>query len=291
MCDIELKEDFFIRYDQIDDKFYLTHCCRIESRAYSLEELEERGLQSLIEESSTLEQVIRPGSEKLCKKTCKYDLHPQMIYIQAIGVCNFHCFHCSSGHGDIKCTLSTRNPSRNKKMFFLLIENIKKLGYDTSIVIDGSGEVFIYYNTLIDTLKNLKDTNIKQVIFETNASLLNDERIATLKQLSQETNIKYVFRISIDGISKETHEKVRPTANYEQLINTVKNVSENFETNINFTIKRPNVMDTPKADEHFKKLFPKANLFIEYDFFDSDFLKKQLNDEEGKYSCLFIPRL
>ena len=50
-------------------------------------------------------------------------------------------------------------------------------------------------------------------------------------------------------------------------------------------------MDTPKVDEYFKNLFPKANLFIEYDFFDSDFLKEQLNDEEGKYSCLFIPRL
>ena len=59
---------FFIRYDQIDDKIYLTHCCRIESKAYSLKELEERGLQSLIEETSSLEQVVRSGSEKLCKK-------------------------------------------------------------------------------------------------------------------------------------------------------------------------------------------------------------------------------
>lgn len=291
MCNQEIKDDFFIRYDQIDNKIYLTHCCRIESKAYSLEELEERGLQSLIEEASTLEQVIRPGSEKLCKKTCKYDLQPKSIFIQAIGLCNFHCFHCSSGHGDIKCTLLTKNPLKNKKVFFNLIEHIKKLNYDTSIIVDGSGEIFIYYNTLLDTLKSLKNTNIKQITFETNASLLDEEKINTLKKLSQETNVEYLFRVSIDGISKETHEKVRPTANYEQLIKVFKILSETFTTTINFTIKRPNVMDTPKVDEYFKNLFPKANLFIEYDFFDSDFLKEQLNDEEGKYSCLFIPRL
>lgn len=291
MCQDDIKEDFFIRYEDSTEEIFATHCCRVESTIFKLNDLEEKGLQYIIEETSKAPKVYRPGCEEMCGNTCTFDLQPKFIFIQALGLCNFKCYNCSSGHGNLKVAPRTKRPSKNREVFSQLVDAISKLSYDTTIVVDGSGEIFIHYLYLINKIfPKLENTSIKQIDFETNASCLTKERIDKLYEISKKTKIEYQFRVSVDGITEETFNAVRPVGNFNHTLEMVDYLSKYFTTSINFTIKQPNVQDVPYIDEFFKEKFPNVNIFVEYDYFDSENLKKQLNDPEGKYSCIHIIR-
>lgn len=78
--------------------------------------------------------------------------------------------------------------------FFEIIEYIKKLEYETSIIINGLGDIFSYYPDLIEYLKTLKNSNLKQVTFETNTSLLNGTKILELKKYLKKQMLNMYLR-------------------------------------------------------------------------------------------------
>ena len=288
MCEIEKLNNFFIDYDDVTDSLRTTCCCKLTRQQFNINVLKEKGLQFIIDQTYNNGKIAEPGYEGTCNLSCELSKQPSEIYVHAIHKCNFDCYNCSSGHA-YNLSKYSHNLDKCKSAFFEIIEYIKKLEYETSIIIDGSGDIFSYYSDLIEYLKTLKNSNLKQVIFETNTSLLNGAKILELKKISQETNVKYVFKVSIDGITKETHEAVRPKSSFKRTLIMTQIISENFDTVINFTIKQPNVYDTLTCKSFFNTLFPNAKVFIEYDFFDTKNLSEKLNDPELFFSGKIYP--
>lgn len=289
MCEIEKLNNFFIDYDDTTDSIITTYCCKLARQQFSINVLKEKGLQFIIDQTYNNGKITELGYEGTCNLSCRLSNQPSEIYIHAIHKCNFDCYNCSSGHAYNLINKNSHNLDKCKSVFFEIIEYIKKLEYKTSIIIDGSGDIFSYYSELTEYLKTLKNSNLKQVIFETNTSLLNGSKILELKKISQETNVKYIFKVSIDGITKETHEAVRPKSSFKRTLIMTQAISENFETVINFTIKRPNVYDTLTCKSFFNTLFPNAKVFIEYDFFDTKNLSEKLNDSDLFFSGKIYP--
>ena len=258
MCEIEKLNTFFIDYDDTIDSLRTTYCCKLARQQFSISVLKEKGLQFIIDQTYNNGKITESGYEGACNLSCELSKQPSEIYVRAI--------------------------HKRKSIFFEIIEYIKKLEYETSIIIDGSDDIFSYYPDLIEYLKTLKNSNLKQVTFETNTSLLNGTKILELKKISQETNVKYVFKISIDGITKEIYEAINPRSSFKRTLIMTQIINENFDTIINFTIKQSNVYDTLTCKSFFNTLFPNAKVFIDYDFFDIKNLSEKLNDPELFFS-------
>lgn len=258
MCEIEKLNTFFIDYDDTIDSLRTTYCRKLARQQFSISVLKEKGLQFIIDQTYNNGKITESGYEGACNLSCELSKQPSEIYVHAIHKC--------------------------KSIFFEIIEYIKKLEYETSIIIDGSDDIFSYYPDLIEYLKTLKNSSLKQVTFETNTSLLNGTKILELKKISQETNVKYVFKVSIDGITKETYEAINPKSSFKRTLIMTQIINENFDTIINFTIKQSNVYDTLTCKSFFNTLFPNAKVFIDYDFFDIKNLSEKLNDPELFFS-------
>ena len=86
--------------------------------------------------------------------------------------CNFNCYHCfNKEHKD---------NSQDKEIYFYLLHEVK--GHHLNALILGhQGEVFVYYDEILNYLKTLTVTDFKQIIFQTNLSLLSESRIKELK--------------------------------------------------------------------------------------------------------------
>lgn len=263
MCEIEKLNTFFIDYDDTTDSIRTTCCCKLARQQFNINVLKEKGLQFIIDQTYNNDKIAEPGYEGTCNFSCELSKQPSEIY-----VCAIHKY---------------------KSIFFEIIEYIKKLEYETSIIINGSGDIFSYYPDLIEYLKTLKNSNLKQVTFETNTSLLNGTKILELKKISQETNVKYVFKISIDGITKETYEAIESKSSFKRTLIMTRIINENFDTIINFTIKQSNVYDTLTYKSFFNTLFPNAKVSIDYDFLDIKNLSEKLNDQELFFSGKIYP--
>lgn len=205
---------------------------------------------------------------------CKFNCNLKKVtnlYLCFFRCCNIHCYNCCAGKfNNIKDATSIMEKVFNKVL--LEKNNYKRL------YLDGSGEIFLIYDVLVDFLKKLSKDYCEEIIFASNATLLDEIKLKELKEISSKTNIKYSFDISLDGITKETYENTRRGATFEKVLNNIKNVSKLFEFDISFTAKKTNVSDNPyEVLDFFKELKPRA-AFIRYDIFDDNIKKKYLEE-------------
>ena len=201
---------------------------------------------------------------------CKFNCNLKKVtnlYLCFFRCCNIHCYNCCVGDfNNIKDATSIMKKVFNKVL--LEKNNYKRL------YLDGSGEIFLIYDILVNFLKKLSKDYCEEIIFASNATLLDEIKLKELKEISSKTNIKYSFDISLDGITKETYENTRRGATFEKVLNNIKNVSKLFEFDISFTAKKTNISDNPyEVLDFFKELKPRAT-FIRYDIFD-DTIKKE----------------
>lgn len=118
------------------------------------------------------------------------------------------------------------------------------------------------------------DKNDPRLCFGLNKS---KEKIITLSKISEKTKIKYSFDLSIDGVTKESFESIRHGAKFEQIIETAYLLKNYFDTQTNFTIKKPNIGDIDKVADFFKDF----RLFWSYDYYDPEcakYLKNKWGD-------------
>lgn len=131
--------------------------------------------------------------------------------IEITNKCNLHCIHCYEG--DLKCDLSV--PVSN-------IENIihKVLPYDPKYFVITGGEPFMH-ECILDILETLGE-DFPNVSFRiaTNGTLIRDEHIRILKKYD---NIN--VQISLDGATKETHEKQHGKGTFESVVDTIKKLT------------------------------------------------------------------
>ncbi|MCF0126127.1 MAG: radical SAM protein [Clostridia bacterium] len=166
-----------------------------------------------------------------CEKPCVFE-DVEDITINALLFCNINCYNCVA-------TTKTHKPNLHI-LSIILNKTLEFKGLKT-IILDGSGEIFTVFNYLIKYLKKLNKEITNSIMFITNATLLSKEKLDILKDISNSTGVEYKFNVSIDGITKETYESIRIGANFEKVIENLKNIKNIFSTSVSYTIKKPNM--------------------------------------------------
>lgn len=189
---------------------------------------------------------------------------PRHVTVSLSHFCNIDCYHCffEGNH---------KEKPGDKELYFETLEKIKGHALDT-IEFTDQGEPFVYYYKIIDYLKTLSVKDAINVRFFTNGTLLSKDRLLELKSISKQTGVNYRFAISIDGITKESFEAVRRGANFEKVLDVLRNAVDLFGTNnvyISYTVKKPAMQDALYAKSFFIKNFGiKPNMY--YDLYDKD---------------------
>jgi MoaA/NifB/PqqE/SkfB family radical SAM enzyme len=118
-------------------------------------------------------------------------------------------------------------------------------------------------------LRRLDPSITKEVVLLTNGLLLDENKLYELKQISINTGVNYSFRVSVDGITKETYEKTRIGGTFEKIIKNINLIKDNFPIQISFTIKKTNYLDAHNVKSFFNQL-GFHNIFITADVYDHD---------------------
>ena len=158
----------------------------------------------------------------------------------------YHCFHDT--HKDLPLLKETYINT----LYKLKGHNLDEISPTTA------GEEFIYYNEIRNWLKTLTPNDVKKIKHQTNLTLLNREKILELKQISDETKVKYFFMPSIDGITKETYEATRIGGTFEVVMQNLKDLVDVFgpqNVKPSFTIKKTNVLDIQNIISFFRNNF------------------------------------
>lgn len=225
---------------------------------------------------------FRKKSSELCTVPCK-NLSSKIENVK-VGIskaCNYSCYHCfNRRHID---------SSRDKEIYFYILNNIKGHSLN-SLILGHQGEVFLYYEEIKNYLSELSFKDFKQVIFQTNLSLLNSFRIDELKKISDKTGVNYVFLPSLNGITPETHKAVTGQDDYYQVEGNLRYLLDQFgpqNIKVTFVIKEPNMSDLPNVDNYLKN-FGIKYLNISYDMFDTKCKDLYLNFlNKGYLKCIY----
>lgn len=225
---------------------------------------------------------FRKKSSELCTVPCK-NLSSKIENIK-VGIskaCNYNCYHCfNRKHVD---------SNRDKEIYFYILNNIKGRNLN-SLILGHQGEVFLYYEEIKNYLSELSTNDFKQVIFQTNLSLLNTFRIDELKTISDKTGINYIFLPSLNGITPETHKAITGQDDYYQVEGNLKYLLEQFgpqNIKVTFVIKEPNMPDLPNVDSYLKS-FGIKYLNISYDMFDTKCKELYLSFlNKGYLKCIY----
>ena len=195
---------------------------------------------------------------------------PTNIQVVLFNKCNSNCIMCN----------------QTKEKYFLSDKYLKEitnnyLQYLDTLLWQG-GEVFLY-DEFIEIVKQVsKYKRINQQII-TNAQNLNE---MIIKELVSLPNIKLI--ISVDGVKKETYEKIRIGCNFNRLIENIKLLNKykekyksNIATNINFVILRENYKEILDVVDFAKKYKFSAITFNEC--IPTNRYNPNFNEEEKVY--------
>ena len=131
--------------------------------------------------------------------------------------------------------------------------NIKKL------ILNGVGEPFLNPN-LIDILQQCKRNNIPEVELYTNATLIDDKVMSIF-----ENDILSTIIFSIDGATKESYEKIRCGARFENVLKNISLVSHYKKLNkkIHFVLSQENLDSINLLPGLCEKLHIKSLVVVE----------------------------
>lgn len=123
--------------------------------------------------------------------------------------------------------------SLEEKELYLKVLNHIKLFNLESIDITPLDE---YYQDILDFLNTLSNKNIRQINFTTNAILLTKKKINELAQLQQTSGVKYLFIVSVDGITKKQYESINHFS-FRKILKIIKWLQKCFDVRIKYTLK------------------------------------------------------
>lgn len=153
--------------------------------------------------------------------------------------CNLHCIHC--GYGFAKDTQKYELPVAS---FISALKEAKELGA-SSVNITG-GEIFVRKDCfeLLDAAYSL-GYNIN---IETNGVLLTSEDITKLKLYGNKLRVAF----SIDGLNKETHERIRGKNTFDKTMSVIKTLSaSDVRVRVNTVMQQFNKDQIPDIARYF----------------------------------------
>ncbi len=134
-------------------------------------------------------------------------------------------------------------------------------------------------------VKYAKDNGIVEVMFNTNATLLTEQKIVDLIEAGTDKII-----CSVDGMEKEVYEKHRVGANFENVLNNIKNLKKIKERmNSKKPFVRIQMIDTPQLHEKTKEYInfwePYADEIGVEDLLDWEDDKVENPKQEPSFAC------
>lgn len=249
-----------IRFDD-DGMISLSRCCFLYAFAHlSLEAYSK--IEDIIDyaENSTINYA---KSSNICIAECHLEKKIKQVDVGISHACNMNCYNCFFNEH--------KDTPEMKKAYFDTLYKIKGHQLDT-IMMNNGGEVFVYYDEIIEYLKSLTLDDTRQVTFITNLVLLNEDRLKELKQISDATGINYFFLPSVDGITKETYEATRIGGKFAKITENLRLLCDIFTPKnavVLFTIKKPNISDAKQVEDYFKINFGLKSS-ISFDVYDKE---------------------
>lgn len=281
VCPQDKRVSLEIRFDD-DGKVSLARCCFL--YAFSHLTLEEYGKIEDIIDYAENSKINYAKSSNICVAKCYLEKKIKQVDVGISHACNMHCLNCFfKEHKDTP---------EMKKAYFDTLYKIKGHQLDT-IMMNNGGEVFVYYDEIIEYLKSLTPNDTRQVTFVTNLVLLNEERFKELKQISEDTGVTYFFLPSVDGIKKESYEAIRLGGKFEKITENLHLLADIFgpqQAVVLYTIKKPNINETEKVEKYFMNTFG-IRCSISFDVYDKEceekynsIFRKNYSDEEKEVS-------
>ena len=163
---------------------------------------------------------------------------PYQLFFKVTSACNLRCKHCFyNGDENAYSPAGDLNPQELVDLARYFVEEINI----TNVTITG-GEPFLQKG-IYDILAVLAQNNLYINII-TNATLIDS---ITAKKLAELLNPKIsVFSVSLDGVTKETHEKIRGKNSYDRAVNGIKElIAAGFSVILNYTVTSGNVSELP----------------------------------------------
>lgn len=269
VCPQDKRVSLEIRFDD-DGKVSLARCCFL--YAFSHLTLAEYGKIEDIIDYAENSKINYAKSSNICVAKCYLEKKIKQVDVGISHACNMHCMNCFfKEHKDTP---------EMKKAYFDTLYKIKGHQLDT-IMMNNGGEVFVYYDEIIEYLKSLTPNDTRQVTFVTNLVLLNEERFKELKQISENTGVTYFFLPSVDGIKKESYEAIRLGGKFEKITENLHLLADIFgpqQAVILYTIKKPNINETKNVEKYFMDTFG-IRCSISFDVYDKEC--------EEKYNSIF----
>lgn len=169
---------------------------------------------------------------------------PIHLDLESITTCNLKCFMCFQSY----------DPPKLARMDIGLFKKIIDEGADNglcSIKTQYRGEPLIDHR-MAEMVKYAKDMGVIEVMFNTNATQLTEEKSIALIEAGLDKII-----CSVDGCTADIYESVRIGAKFETVLNNIKNMQRlKEEMGSKKPIVRVQMVDTPRnhhqVDEYLK---------------------------------------
>lgn len=185
-----------------------------------------------LEDLNFLDLIDHPVYTPLIVRDTHLEWPLDVAYVEVTNTCNLHCIHCYKTAG---APLSNELDTQE---WYSIIDELKELGIIT-VAVTG-GEPFMRED-IFDMLEYITQNAIGVTIF-TNGTLLTPDIIKNLKEINLEKVV-----ISIDGATKETHERIRGKNTFDKTVETIAILIENgFKVRTNTVIYTENTTELEK---------------------------------------------
>ena len=171
------------------------------------------------------------------RKTLNYP--PKILNIEPTNLCNLNCPICVE--------------KKERKQGFLEKELLKKFIQENKKILKGQfiwfhfGGESLLHPELPEMIKILKESDIK-VRMSTNAVLLNNE----ISRKLMESGLDYIV-FSVDGVKKETYEKIRKGASFEKV---EKNILDFLKIKKDFGLRTKTQIQIVEIEDNKKEIAP-----------------------------------
>jgi radical SAM protein with 4Fe4S-binding SPASM domain len=213
--------------------------CEEVSRAYeeSKENVKKKVVKSLefLEDLHFIHCVEDPVYTPVETRDADLEWPLDVAYLEVTNQCNLQCVHCYKTAGEsLPEELTTEE-------WYSVIDELKALGVMT-VAITG-GEPFMR-DDLFDILKYIANSTIG-INLLTNGTLVTPADIETLKEIGPEKVI-----VSLDGATRNTHEKIRGESTFDKTVKTIAMLTENgLPVRSNTVIYTGNIAEIEKIIE------------------------------------------
>lgn len=206
---------------------------------------------------------------------------PLHIDIEPTSACNLKCSMCPR-------TILTQSGNQNLKISTMSMDTFKKIIDEAveigvySIKLNFRGEPLVHPN-IVDMVKYAKEKGIEDVMFNTNAVLLNENMSKRLI----EAGLDKIF-FSFDSPHKEEYEKIRVGANFEETLNNIKKfvkIRDELGQDTPLTRVSMVLMDINRNEyQEFVDLFKESvDVIVCLDY--EDYTKEKIQEYNSEFAC------